>query len=239
MRLDKFLSNMLPYSRKEVKALCRERRILVNGVPVANGDVPISPENDRVEFDGRLVAYMPFVYLMLNKPAGYVSATEDRKYKTVLELVPEEFSHFGLFPMGRLDVDTEGLLILTNDGGMAHNILSPKKHVDKVYFARIEGVPGEREAAVFSEGVTLEDGYHALPAKLRILSSQNGQSEIELTIREGKFHQVKRMFEAVGMHVTYLKRIQMGGVRLDPTLELGQVRPLTAEEVNSLCSEKR
>jgi 16S rRNA pseudouridine516 synthase len=234
MRLDKFVSNMLPFSRKEVKVFCREGRIQVNDKTAVNGEVSIDPVHDRICFDGKIVEYMPYVYLMLNKPAGYVSATEDRKLPTVLELVPEEYAHFELFPMGRLDIDTEGLLILTNDGILAHDILSPKKHVDKVYYARIEGEPGEKEKAIFADGITLEDGYQTLPAKLDILSHQDGRAEIELTIREGKFHQVKRMFEAVGMRVAYLKRMQMGEVRLDPELALGQVRSLTKEEIRLL-----
>ena len=234
MRLDKFLSNMLPYSRKEVKRFCREGRVQVNDRPAKDSGISIDPECDHVRLDGQEIAYIPNVYLMLNKPAGYVSAVEDNKFPTVLELVPEEYAHFHLYPMGRLDRDMEGLLILTNDGAMTHEILSPKKHVDKVYFAQIDGTPGKKEIALFEKGVVLDDGYETLPANLVVLSSQNGKSEIELTIREGKFHQVKRMFEAVGMRVTYLRRIRMGKLPLDPSLELGQARQLSPEEVRML-----
>lgn len=170
---------------------------------------------------------------MMNKPQGVISATEDKKDKTVIDLLDPLAQHFKPFPVGRLDKDTEGLLILTNDGQLTHQLLSPKKHVPKLYFAVIDGCVTEEDIRKFKEGVTLEDGYFTKPGDLTILSSGD-VSEIELTIMEGKFHQVKRMFEAVGKKVTYLKRMRMGSLQLDETLELGDYRPLTEEELEAL-----
>jgi len=230
MRLDKFLANMLPLSRKEVNVLVKNGRVLVNGNVQKRADGHIIPETDVITLDGERILYAEYLYLMLNKPKGYVSATEDKKYKTVLDLVPEEFSHYELFPVGRLDIDTEGLLILTNDGQLAHEMLSPKKHVDKVYYAEIDDEVTGEDILAFRKGVTLDDGYHTMPGELVILKSSD-ISKIELTIKEGKFHQVKRMFEAIGKHVIYLKRIKMGDVPLDETLALGEIRPLSEDEV--------
>lgn len=170
---------------------------------------------------------------MMNKPPGVISATEDLRDETVIDLLEPLHQHFQPFPVGRLDKDTEGLLLLTNDGVLAHNLLSPKKHVPKVYYAQIEGVVTEEDAEKFANGVELDDGYVTKPGKLVILKSAQ-QSEIELTIQEGKFHQVKRMFEAVGKRVTYLKRISMGSLTLDENLALGEYRELTTEELNGL-----
>jgi 16S rRNA pseudouridine516 synthase len=169
---------------------------------------------------------------MLHKPDGYLSATEDARDKTVLDLI-EGYDHYDMFPVGRLDKDTEGLLILTNDGQLSHRVLSPKSHVPKCYYAVIEGVVTEADQIAFKEGVVLEDGYETLPAELEILKSA-AVSEIELTIVEGKFHQVKRMFESVGKRVTYLKRIKMGGLVLDPDLAKGAYRELSEAEVQKL-----
>lgn len=233
MRLDKFLANQSPYSRREIAVMVKKGRICVNGVLAKKADIHIDEQKDEIFLDQIKIHYQPYVYLMLNKPDGYVSATEDKKFPTVVSLVPKEWVHYEVFPVGRLDIDTEGLLILTNDGQLAHDMLSPKKHVDKVYYAKIEGVVTKQDVKDFEKGVTLEDGYHTMPGKLTILKT-GAQSEIELTIREGKFHQVKRMFEAVGKKVVYLQRIKMGGVSLDPQLKLGQVRALTTQEQKDL-----
>ena len=173
----------------------------------------------------------------MNKPPGVISATEDKHDQTVIDLLDPFAQHFEPFPVGRLDKDTEGLLLITNDGTLTHNLLSPKKHVPKWYYAKIDGVVTEEDIAAFKLGVTLEDGYHTKPGELIILQSGE-QSEIELMIQEGKFHQVKRMFEAVGKKVTYLKRLSMGSLKLDPELELGDYRQLTKEELEGLMQNK-
>ena len=192
-------------------------------------DVKIVPGAQKVAVDGREISYLAAEYFMLNKPAGVVSATEDDRYPTVIDLI-EERKRKDLFPVGRLDVDTEGLLLITNDGGLAHRLLSPRKHVDKVYFARFDGTLPEDAAERFAKGLTLEDGTETMPAKLEPLP----EGEMRLTIREGKYHQVKRMMEAVGCRVTYLKRLSMGSLKLDENLKPGQYRPLTTQELEEL-----
>ncbi|QCT75218.1 pseudouridine synthase [Macrococcoides canis] len=230
MRLDKFLGNHGFGTRKEVKLLVKRGAVKVNDVLVNKADIKLVPDKDTVTVYDEAVTYEPFVYIMLNKPAGYISSTKDYKDETVLELI-DGFDHYDLHPVGRLDKDTEGLLILTNDGQFSHDVLSPKKHVDKTYYARVEGYVTDETVALFKAGVTLDDGYEAMPADLQIVSAGD-ISEIELIIQEGKFHQVKRMFKAVGMTVIYLKRIQMGGLPLDESLKPGAYRKLTLEEIN-------
>ncbi len=232
MRLDKYLGNMGCGTRKELKIVIRKGKATVNGEIVKDPGTHVDPDKDQVEFMGRNIGYKPLVYLMLNKPDGVVSAREDHRDTTVLELI-EGYDHYEIFPVGRLDKDTEGLLILTNDGKIAHSLLSPKKHIPKVYYAVIDGKVTEADVKAFKKGVTLDDDYQTMPADLTILKSDY-ESEIELTIMEGKFHQVKRMFESVGKTVMYLKRIQMGGLKLDEGLELGESRELTAEEFELL-----
>lgn len=230
MRLDKFLGNHGFGTRKEVKLLVKRGAVKVNDVVVKKSDIKIVPENDTVTVYNEVVMYEPFVYIMLNKPAGYISSTKDYKDETVLELI-EGFEHYELHPVGRLDKDTEGLLILTNDGQFSHDVLSPRKHVNKTYFARVNGYVTDDTVELFKAGITLDDGYKAMPAELQIISA--GEiSEIELVIQEGKFHQVKRMFKAVDMTVIYLKRIKMGGLPLDESLTPGAYRKLTLEEIN-------
>ncbi len=194
---------------------------------------------DEVTILGEKVVYKEFMYLMMNKPQGVLSATEDKRDQTVIDLLDAEYNIFELFPVGRLDKDTEGFLLLTNDGKLAHNLLSPKKGVPKTYYAHIEGIVTEEDTERFSEGVILDDGYETKPGQLRILKSAD-ISEIELTITEGKYHQVKRMFEAVGKQVVYLKRLSMGPLSLDESLALGSYRELTEEELQQLMqiSEK-
>ncbi len=233
MRLDKLLSNMGYGSRKEMKKWLKSGSVTVDGKPVKDGKHQVDPENQTVSVNGEEVHYREFIYLMMNKPQGVISATEDGMHETVIDLIDPEYHLFEPFPVGRLDKDTEGFLLLTNDGGLSHDLLSPKKHVAKTYFARINGNVPEDDIRAFKEGVTLDDGYKTKPGELSILSAGE-TSEIELTITEGKFHQVKRMFQAVGKEVTFLKRLSMGPLELDQTLEPGDYRELKVEELNSL-----
>lgn len=232
-RIDKILSNLGYGSRSELKKLCKSGLVKVNGKVINNPGVQVDVENDEILFDGEKVVYKEFIYLMLNKPDGYISATFDKRDPIVLDLIDKEDLIFEPFPVGRLDKDTEGLLVLTNDGQLAHRVLSPKKHVPKTYYAKIEGVVTEEDVKAFAEGVILDDGYETMPAELEILKSDE-ISEIELTIHEGKFHQVKRMFESVGKKVVYLKRLSMGKLKLDEGLALGEYRELTEEEVKMI-----
>lgn len=233
VRLDKLLASAGYGSRKEIKKLARGGNITVNGSPVKDSSVHVSTIEDHVAVNGVEVVYKEFVYLLLNKPAGYISATEDSRDATVIDLVPDEFSHYELFPVGRLDKDTVGLLLLTNDGKLAHELLSPKKHVPKTYYAKVEGQVTDHHITLFKQGVVLDDGYETKPAELTIISCDN-ISEVELTIVEGKFHQVKRMFASLDMKVIYLKRISMGSLSLDEDLPEGQIRELTEEELSLL-----
>ncbi len=230
LRIDKVLSNVGYGSRAEIKRYCKYGIITVNGDVVNNPGLQVDPENDEIIFDGDAVNYREFVYIMLNKPDGYISATFDKFDPIVLDLIDPSYLAFEPFPVGRLDKDTEGLLVLTNDGKLSHRVLSPKKHVPKTYYAKIEGIVTEEDIKAFKKGVVLDDGYETMPAQLEILKSDE-ISEIELTIHEGKFHQVKRMFESVGKKVVYLKRLSMGKLKLDETLALGEYRELTEEEV--------
>ena len=233
MRLDKLLANMGYGSRKEVKAMLKQKAVRVDDVVVKDSSIHVDPVKQVVTVFGERVEYVEFIYLMMHKPQGVISATEDKHDRTVIDLLDPLDQHFEPFPVGRLDKDTEGLLLITNDGQLAHNLLSPKKHVPKWYYAKIDGVVTEADIEAFKQGVTLDDGYHTKPGELKILASGE-QSEIELMIQEGKFHQVKRMFEAVGKKVTYLKRLSMGSLKLDQKLPLGEYRPLTAEELDAL-----
>lgn len=229
-RIDKILSNLGYGSRSEIKKYCKQGSVVVNGSEVSNPGTQVDPENDEILFNGEEVIYREYIYLMMNKPDGYVSATTDKYDPTVLDLIDLSYLAFEPFPVGRLDKDTEGLLVLTNDGKLSHRVLSPKKHVPKTYYAKIDGVVTEKDVEAFLEGVVLDDGYKTMPSQLNILKSDD-ESEIELTIHEGKFHQVKRMFESVGKKVVYLKRLSMGNLKLDESLELGEYRELTDEEV--------
>jgi 16S rRNA pseudouridine516 synthase len=232
-RLDKVLAHIGIGSRKEIKKLCKDGRVKVNGEFVKDSGLIVHPYQDTFEVDGEEVRYREFIYLMMNKPQGVISATEDLRTETVVDLLEPEDQVFEPSPVGRLDKDTEGLLLLTNDGQLAHQLLSPKKHVPKTYYAKIDGIVSEQDIEAFREGVVLEDGYKTMPGELIILHAAE-ESEIELTIYEGKFHQVKRMFEAVGKRVTYLKRISMGPLPLDESLKPGEYRELTDEEVQML-----
>ncbi|KAA9012712.1 pseudouridine synthase [Niallia endozanthoxylica] len=237
MRIDKMLANLGYGSRKEVKDLLKSGGVKVNDTVVKNGKEQVNPDTDTVTLHGEVIEYKEYIYLMMNKPQGVISATEDHYEETVVDLLELEDAVFSPFPVGRLDKDTEGLLLLTNDGQLAHQLLSPKKHVPKTYFAVIDREVTEDDVLAFHEGVTLDDGYVTKPGKLKILKS-GIRSDIELTITEGKFHQVKRMFEAVGKKVVYLQRISMGPLKLDENLELGEYRELTEEEITMLRETK-
>jgi 16S rRNA pseudouridine516 synthase len=238
LRLDKLLAHTGYGTRSAIKQLVKNGSVRLNDRPVKDSGVQVNPERDHVTVDGEIVQYREFIYLMLNKPQGVISATEDTRDRTVLDLLDERYAHFDLFPVGRLDKDTEGLLLLTNDGKLAHNLLSPRKHVPKTYFAEVEGAVTEEDREAFRQGVTLDDGYVTMPAKLIILHQGDptvGQvSKIELTIMEGKFHQVKRMFQAVGKRVVFLKRLSMGPLLLDEQLSPAEYRELTDKEFAQL-----
>lgn len=235
MRIDKMLANMGFGTRKEVKKLLKSGAVKVDGVMIKDAKQHVDPEQQIIMVHGEEVEYREFIYLMMNKPQGLLSATEDDRQETVLDILEEEDRVFTPFPVGRLDKDTEGLLLLTNDGQLAHRLLSPKKHVPKTYFAVIKGEVTEDDVIAFRNGVILDDGYVTKPGELEILKS-GLTSDIKLTITEGKFHQVKRMFEAVDKKVTYLKRLTMANLHLDETLELGEYRELTDEELEDLMN---
>lgn len=236
MRLDKFLVEMKKGSRSEVKKLIKSGRVTVDGRTVREPEQKFDPERAQISLDGQTVSYASFEYFMLNKPQGVVSATEDRRFQTVVDLIGDA-RRKDLFPAGRLDIDTEGLLLITNDGQLAHQLLSPKKHVDKVYFARVEGILPSDVKEQFAKGLTLDGDVKTLPARLELLK-EGPVSEVRLTIHEGKFHQVKRMFEAVGCRVIYLKRLSMGSLVLDETLAPGEYRRLTDDELCALKGEE-
>lgn len=229
-RLDKIISATGKKSRREVREMVRQGRVLVDGKPAPAADMKVDPQTAVILLDGEPLGYEKFTYVMLHKPAGVLTATEDRRQETVLDLLPPELCRRALSPVGRLDKDTEGLLLLTNDGQLAHRLLSPKSHVDKVYYARVDGALEPGDIAAFAAGMTLGDGLECLPAGLEILSP----TEALVTLREGKFHQVKRMLAARGKPVLYLKRLSMGRLRLDPALAPGAWRMLTEEERSAL-----
>lgn len=233
-RLDKRLASTGRWSRKEIKDMVRQGRIQINGVPARRPEEKVGDE-DRLAVDGQEVDCAPFVYVMMHKPAGILSATEDKRQRTVVDLLPPELRRRGLFPVGRLDKDTTGLLLLTDDGALAHELLSPKKHVDKVYLARVEGRIDASDVAALGEGMVLGDGLHCLPAGLEPLKDG---SECLVTLREGKYHQVKRMLAAQGKPVLALKRLSMGTLQLDETLAPGQWRYLEMDEVAKLREER-
>lgn len=264
VRLDKYLADMGIGTRSEVKQLVRKGRICVNGSIVKQPEMKIATGKDEVVVDGNPISYVHYEYYMLNKPAGVISASSDPKAETVLDLL-EDAVRKDLFPVGRLDKDTEGLLLITNDGDLAHQLLSPKKHVDKVYYAKVLGHVTNEDVQTFAQGIAMDEEWTAMPATLKIVgrgripyediqhridseedilrergllqTDANNTleiSEVELTIQEGKFHQVKRMFEAVGKKVVYLKRLSMGSLQLDESLALGDYRALTERELEEL-----
>ena len=236
MRVDKFISNMGFGSRKDIKEFIKKKKITVNGEVIKKSDIYIDTD-DEIFCCGQRVVYEKYIYIMMNKPVGYVSANEDKREKTVFDLIGNEYRKNELFVAGRLDKDTEGLLIITNNGKFAHNMLSPKKHVDKTYFVRTEGgVIIDMDIDSFSSGVVIDGGYKCKPAKIEVL--ENGDiSESLLTISEGKFHQVKRMFEAVGKKVIFLKRVKIGELCLDESLEKGDFKLLNDDEVRLIGAD--
>lgn len=242
MRLDKLLSHTGYGTRSEIKKLVKQGIVTVSGKVVKDSGLLVDPELDEVAYDGERVIYREVVYLMMNKPPGVISATEDKREQTVIDLLEPEDQIMEPFPVGRLDKDTVGLLLLTNDGQLAHELLSPRKHVPKTYEAVVQGDVGEKDQEQFKTGVILDDGYVTMPSDLKILKKDNDESGvtsvISLTIMEGKFHQVKRMFESVGKKVVYLKRVSMGPLELDPDLEEGTYRELTDEELALLRAHR-
>lgn len=228
LRLDKLLSDSGLWSRKEAKQLLKQGRVQVDGAVERAPERKVRPDQARVTVDGQPVGWAEFHYIMMNKPDGVLTATEDRHQKTVLDLLPPKYQD--LFPVGRLDKDTEGLLLLTDDGALAHRLLSPRHHVDKVYLAEIDGEVDASDVAAFEAGMTLGDGTQCLPAGLESL----GKGRCRVTLREGKFHQVKRMLAQRGKPVLHLKRLSMGDLQLDSDLKVGEFRLLTAQEVQNL-----
>lgn len=232
-RLDKILANLGYGTRKEVKELIKNGMVDIDGVNAKDPGEQVDIEEQEVRVGGNKINYRDFIYIMLNKPKGVVSATEDTRDRTVIDLLTDEYKVFKPFPVGRLDKDTEGLLLLTNDGQLAHILLSPKKHVPKTYLAMVRGRVGEDDIMAFKRGVKLDDGYTTMPSRLELLGT--GEiSSVKVTIYEGKFHQVKRMFKSVNKEVIYLKRLSMGSLVLDETLETGEFRELTPEEIESI-----
>ena len=229
-RLDKLLAGTGKWSRREVKALVRQGLVRVDGRLAASAEDKCDPAAAIITVAGETISLCRFTYVMLHKPAGVLTATEDRKQPTVLDLLPPELRRIGLAPVGRLDKDTEGLLLLTNDGELAHRLLSPKYHVEKRYFARVDGELSAADAEAFARGMTLGDGLECLPAGLEVLPDR----VCIVTLREGKFHQVKRMLAARGAPVLYLKRLSMGPLTLDDSLAAGAYRLLRAEEISAL-----
>ncbi|MBQ7574866.1 MAG: rRNA pseudouridine synthase [Clostridia bacterium] len=230
MRLDKYISNSGYATRSEVKKLLKSGIVTVNGEISKKADLHIDEHCDTVKINGTEITYNKYVYLMLNKPKGFISATEDKKYRVVTELVDERYRHYNVFPVGRLDIDTEGLLILSNDGGFAHNLTSPKKNVYKKYFAVLDKDAEDKDIEEFEKGMEFDD----FKAKSAILTITDKKNEVYIEIAEGKFHQVKRMCKRVGKEVLYLKRVSIGGLELDENLPLGRMRELTKDELESI-----
>lgn len=235
-RLDKIISNLGYGSRKEVKGFARKGLIEVDGEIIKDSSTLVDPERAVIKINGEEIFYRKYIYLLMNKPAGVVSATYDNRDETVIDLLEVDHQVFEPFPVGRLDKDTVGLLFLTNDGELNHRLISPKYHVDKVYYAKIDKKVTEKDIEAFKNGIILDDGYKCKEAKLEILKASDEGSEVHVTIQEGKFHQVKRMFESVGKKVVYLQRIKFGDIELDSDLEEGEYRELTPEELEILKS---
>lgn len=233
IRLDKYLADMGLGTRSQVKDLIKKGKININGIVIKDSNLKVDSEKDVIYFEGNPIVYEEFEYYMLNKPAGVISASNDKREKTVVDLI-ESKKRDDLFPVGRLDKDTEGLLLICNDGELSHNLLSPKKHVDKTYYVELDMPLSADKAKEVCEGVYIEAGVKSMPAKLEYIDSQR----VHLTIHEGKFHQVKKMFHAVGCEVTYLKRMTMGPLKLDENLQPGEYRRLTEAELSALKKGK-
>ena len=234
IRLDKYLCDMQAGTRSAVKDIIRKKRVTINGEVITRPEIKVDIDKDVVAVDNNVLGYSEYEYYMLNKPSGVLTATMDKNAKTVLDLM--NVKRKDLFPVGRLDKDTEGLLLITNDGELAHNLLAPKKHVDKTYYARAAGRIREEAIKLFADGLHVDDEFTALPAKLELkgYNDKDNYTDVIITIHEGKFHQIKRMFEAVGSEVLYLKRLRMGSLVLDETLKPGEYRTLTQKEIDEL-----
>lgn len=228
-RIDKIIASQGKYSRSEVKKLIKGGRVTLDGIAVRSSDIKADPHSSKIAVDGKVISYKKHIYIMLNKPQGVVSATDDKEHKTVIDLVPEELKRDGLFPAGRLDADTVGFVLITDDGDFAHEILSPKNHIMKTYHATLQRPVTEDDIQAFKSGVKLKDGTLCLEAQVRSLSDDVPGAEIKIC--EGKYHQVKRMFAASGNKVIFLKRVKMGGLSLDENLKEGQCREITPEEL--------
>jgi len=248
MRLDRFLANSGVGTRKEVKDILKKRKIKVNDDIISNGSIHVKENEDIVKYNDEIINYKPFVYIMMNKPDGVISATEDKEHKTVIDLLGNKYRTYSLFPVGRLDIDTEGLLILTNDGILTHNLLAPNKHVDKKYYVELRDPVTEEAVEKLEGGIELEKDFITKNAKVEIIENseepinkktgERNPSKAYITISEGKYHQVKRMFKAVDNKVKYLKRIQMGSLKLDENLKIGEYRELTEKELEILKNGK-
>lgn len=235
-RLDKILSNSGYGSRKEIKDLVRKKHVSVNGEIVKDSGIKVQVGIDIINIKDQPINYRKYIYLLMNKPSGVVSATFDNYDKTVIDLLSDEFKTFEPFPVGRLDKDTVGLLLLTNDGDLNHKLISPKNHVDKVYYAKINKAISYNDIEAFKNGITLDDGYTCMPAVLEIINNNIEDSNVYVTIQEGKFHQVKRMFKSLGKEVIYLKRIRFGKISLDEKIKEGYYRELTEKEITLINS---
>ncbi|WP_027964204.1 pseudouridine synthase [Halalkalibacillus halophilus] len=238
MRLDKLLANEGFGSRKDVKKLIKKGGVHIDGKVVKDSSAHVDPINSEVVVQGIPIEYREYVYIMLNKPQGVLSATKDAKDPCVTDLIDPSYDKFDLFPVGRLDKDTEGLILLTNDGVLNHRLTSPKKNVTKQYYAEINGEVTEQDVEQFKKGITLDDGYVTKPAELIILNSHKDYSEVEVIISEGKFHQIKRMFQALGKEVLYLNRLRIGSLVIDEELPLEGFRELTSEEYEALSMDE-
>ncbi len=238
MRLDKFLANSGIGTRKEVKIILKKGKIKVNEKIVKDAKMQVDEIKDDVKIEGEKITYKPFVYIIMNKPSGVISATEDGKHKTVIDLLCEKYKNYKVFPVGRLDIDTEGLLLLTNDGVLAHNLLSPKKHVDKKYYVELKEPLTIEKKKILENGIKLEENFVTKKAKIEIIDKDEDieVNSVFITISEGKFHQVKRMFKFVENEVLYLKRVKMGKLLLPENLKLGEYRELSEEEMDLILN---
>ncbi|MGV8980522.1 pseudouridine synthase [Clostridium sp.] len=233
-RIDKILSNLGHGTRKEVKGLLKKGRVEVDGIIASDSAMKVDPDKAIIKVDGEEIKYRKNIYLIMNKPSGVISATVDNHDETVIDLIDEQYHAFKPFPIGRLDKDTVGLLLITNDGELNHKLIAPKNHVDKVYYAEINKFIDASDIATFKKGVVIDDGYKCMPSILKVLNANENGSEVMITIQEGKFHQVKRMFESVDKKVVFLRRTSFGPLKLDENLAEGQYRELSEEELNSL-----
>jgi len=233
-RIDKILSNLGHGTRKEVKALLKKGQVEIDGVIASDSAMKVDPDKAVIKVSGEEINYRKYIYLIMNKPSGVVSATVDKNDETVIDLIDHEYRAFNPFPIGRLDKDTVGLLLITNDGELNHKLIAPKNHVDKVYYAEINKFIDAGNVDTFRKGVVIDDGYKCMPAILDVINADENGSEVMVTIQEGKFHQVKRMFESIDKKVVFLRRVSFGPLKLDENLGEGQCRELSEQEINLL-----